>query len=145
MSRSTNENDSSSCEPRHNQFDITCSESSKIIHNKLSSNSEDIYLNPLITDYDVGMVVDGPPPLQACNSCYHFESVLVTPSTCNDKIKDKYYGTCRNSLQIIDKSFVSEDLDATCWNFCLREDLLKLKIQRLRDQNGISSNRVHRQ
>jgi hypothetical protein len=126
MSRSTNENDSSSCEPRHS---ISC--------------SEDIYLNPLITNYDVGMVVDGPPPLQACNSCYHFESVLVTPSTCNDKIKDKYYGTCRNSLQIIDKSFVSEDLDATCWNFCLREDLLKLKI--LRDQNGISSNRVHRQ
>lgn len=118
-------------------------------------HSEDIYLNPLITDYDVGMVVDGPPPLQACNSCYHFESVLVTPeNVCENsssfsktlsKIKDKYYGTCRNSLQIIDKSFVSEDLDATCWNFCLREDLLKLKIQRLRDQNGISSNRVHRQ
>lgn len=140
MSRSTNENDSSSCEPKPNR-EIVKSDSSDFINSPRCS--EDIYLNPLITDYDVGMVVDGPPPLQACNSCYHFESVLVTPSTCNDKIKDKYYGTCRNSLQIIDKSFVSEDLDATCWNFCLREDLLKLKI--LRDQNGISSNRVHRQ
>jgi hypothetical protein len=119
MSRSTNEKDSSSCE-----------------HEANIGSVEDVYLHPLVTDYDVGMVVEGPPPLQACNSCHHFETILVTPTTCNEKIKDKYYGTCRNSLQIIDKSLVSEDLDATCWNFCLREDLLKLKILRLRSQNA---------
>ena len=129
MSRSTNENDSSSCEPEANS-DITCSE------------SKDVYLDPLVTKYDVGMVVEGPPPLQACNSCLHFETVLVTSKTCSNKIKDKYYGTCRNNLQILDKSLVSEDLNATCWNFCLREDLLKLKIKRLRSQNANRSNKL---
>jgi hypothetical protein len=122
MSRSTNENDSSSCEPEANS-DITCSE------------SKDVYLDPLVTKYDVGMVVEGPPPLQACNSCLHFEIVLA----CS---KDKYHGTCRNNLQILDKSLVSEDLNATCWNFCLREDLLKLKIKRLRSQNANRSNKL---
>jgi hypothetical protein len=123
MSKSTNENDSSSCEPEANS-DITCSE------------SKDVYLDPLVTKYDVGMVVEGPPPLQACNSCRHFETVLA----CS---KDKYYGTCHNNLQILDKSLVSEDLNATCWNFCLREDLLKLKIKRLRSQNANRSNKLH--
>jgi len=117
MSRSTNEKDSSSCEPKH--------------------NLEDVYLHPLVTDYDVGMVVDGPPPLQACNSCIHFKFVR--------KEIDKHLGVCQVSLPIINEDLIFQDLDSSCWNFCLREDLLKLKIERLRSQNGISCNRLHRQ
>ena len=134
MSRSTNENDSSSCEPRPSR-EIVKSDSSDFINSPRCS--EDIYSHPLITDYDVGMAVQGPPPLQACNSCHHFKFVR--------KEIDKHLGVCHVSLPIISEDLIFEDLDSSCWNFCLREDLLKLKIQRLRNQNGLSSNRLHRQ
>ena len=134
MSRSTNENDSSSCEPRPSR-EIVKSDSSDFINSPRCN--EDIYSHPLITDYDVGMVVQGPPPLQACNSCRHFKFVR--------KEIDKHLGVCHVSLPIISEDLIFEDLDSSCWNFCLREDLLKLKIQRLRNQNGLSSNRLHRQ
>jgi hypothetical protein len=135
MSRSTNEKDSSSCEPKHSSLDSTKSDKSDIVESSVSS--EDVYLHPLITDYDVGMVVEGPPPLQACNSCYHFKFVR--------KEIDKHLGVCQVSLPIINEDLIFQDLDSSCWNFCLREDLLKLKIERLRSQNGISCNRLHRQ
>ena len=134
MSRSTNENDSSSCEPRHSGSSLESQVDSKKTTVAISC-SEDIYSHPLITDYDVGMVVQGPPPLQACNSCRHFKFVR--------KEIDKHLGVCHVSLPIISEDLIFEDLDSSCWNFCLREDLLKLKI--LRNQNGLSSNRLHRQ
>ncbi len=128
MSRSTNENDSSSCEPRHNTpASISC--------------SEDIYTHPFITDYDVGMVVQGPPPLQACNSCHHFQ--IVKTKNKIDKHPNKILGVCQVSLPIINEDLIFEDLNSSCWNFCLREDLLKLKIQRLRSQNANGSNKLH--
>lgn len=70
-----------------------------------------------ITDYDLGTVLNGPAPLQACNSCEFFQ----TKKTKLDPLRP-VVGLCSQS-----QTRTQQDLNSGCWCFRLRADLLRKK------------------